>query len=70
VLCHQLHGYHVSEDTTSNVSVASSSISKKKMDVRVSSEMLVTIYMTSQLQTHTDHNFDICNYENLKSKVN
>lgn len=40
------------------------------MDVRVSSEMLVTINVTSQHQTRTDHNFDICNYENLRSKVN
>lgn len=40
------------------------------MDTRGSSEMLVTLYVTTQYQTQTDHSFDICHYENLKSKVN
>jgi len=40
------------------------------MDVSVSSEILVTICMTTQHQTQADRSFDICNYENLKSKVN
>lgn len=32
--------------------------------------MLMTIYLTTHHQTLTDHSFDICNYENLKSKIN
>jgi len=68
MLCNQLNGYHVSEDTTSNFCVPSSSILKK--DGCVSSEILVTICMTTQHQTKADRSFDICNYENLKSKVN
>ena len=40
------------------------------MDIRGSSAMLVTRYVTTQYQTQTDHSFDICHYENLKSEVN
>jgi hypothetical protein len=69
MLCNQLDGYHVSEDTTSNFCVASSSILKKdgyKSFLWDAGDHLCDYTASGPNRSQ----FDIFNYENLKSKVN